>query len=129
MSMLTYIYISTWMSVDSHHLQHIDLCAIEYSFGDARIALKHGDEACLHIWHLTWNLYIVSPNLSCKLLTDKMNLLKKCFSAIWFLTISGIWTMYNIVFTMYNIKKMGDRIYVEARYFIFHIWMAHPDVG
>ncbi len=50
----------------------IDLCAKEYSFGDARTALKHGDElsrapcdvvtlvhleqgdeACLHIWHLT----------------------------------------------------------------------------
>ncbi len=32
---------------------HIDLCVIEYSFGDARTALKHGDEACLYIWHLT----------------------------------------------------------------------------
>ncbi len=28
---------------------HIDLYAIEYSFGDAQTALKHGDEACLHI--------------------------------------------------------------------------------
>ncbi len=64
----------------------IDLCAIEYSFGDTQTALKHGDEACLHIWHLMWNLYIVSPNLSCELLTEKMNLLKKYFSAIWFLT-------------------------------------------
>ncbi len=32
---------------------HIDLCVIEYSLGDALTALKHGDEACLHIWHLT----------------------------------------------------------------------------
>ncbi len=31
---------------------HIDLCVIEYSLGDAPTALKHGDEACLHIWHL-----------------------------------------------------------------------------
>ncbi len=31
---------------------HIDLCAIEYSLGDAPTALKHVDEACLHIWHL-----------------------------------------------------------------------------
>ncbi len=67
------------------------MCVIEYSFGDARTALKHGVEACLHIWHLTWNLYIPSPNLSCELLTNKMNLLKKCFSARWFLTISTTW--------------------------------------
>ncbi len=32
---------------------HIDLSAIEYSLGDALTALKHGNEACLHIWHLT----------------------------------------------------------------------------
>ncbi len=32
---------------------HIDLCAIEYSLGDALTALKHGNEVCLHIWHLT----------------------------------------------------------------------------
>ncbi len=61
---------------------HIDLCTIEYSLGDAPTALKHGDEACLHIWHLTSNLAIASPNLSCELLTDKMNLLIKCSSAI-----------------------------------------------
>ncbi len=30
---------------------------------------------------------------------------------------------------MYNIKKIGDRIYVEARYFILHIYIAHPYVG
>ncbi len=32
---------------------NIDLCVIEYSLGDAPTALNHGDEACLHIWHLT----------------------------------------------------------------------------
>ncbi len=58
-------------------ISHIDLCVIEYSLVDAPTALKHGYEACLHIWHLTWNLYIVSPNLSCELLTDKMYLLIK----------------------------------------------------
>ncbi len=63
-------------------LCHIDLCAIEYSLVDAHTALKHGDEACLHIWHLMSNLSIASPNLSCELLTDKMNLLIKCSSAI-----------------------------------------------
>ncbi len=36
---------------------HSDLCAIEYSFGDARTALKHVDEACLHIWHLPLPTY------------------------------------------------------------------------
>ncbi len=58
---------------------HIDLCVIEFSLGDARTALKHGDEECLHIWHLTSNLSIASPNLSCELLTDKINLLKNLF--------------------------------------------------
>ncbi len=65
-------------SVDTH----IDLCAIEYSLGDAPTALKHGDEACLHIWHLTSKLTIASHNLSCELLTDKMNLLIKGSLAI-----------------------------------------------
>ncbi len=45
---------------DQRHLRHldlynsmyIDLCAIEYSLGDAPTPLKHGEEACLHIWHL-----------------------------------------------------------------------------
>ncbi len=78
-----------------HHwlrdIPHIDLCAIEYSLGEASTALKHGDEACLHIWHLTWKLSIASPNLSCELQTDKMNLLTKCFSAIWFLTNRTTW--------------------------------------
>ncbi len=32
---------------------YINMCAIEYSLGDAPTALKHGDEACLHIWHLS----------------------------------------------------------------------------
>ncbi len=82
---------------------HINLCAIEYSLVDAPTALKHGDEACLHIWHLTWNLYIVSPNLSCKFLTDKMNLLIKCFSAIWFLTIWTTWE--NSDFAWKNLLK------------------------
>ncbi len=35
---------------------HIDLCAVKYSLGDATTTLKHGDEACLHIWNLTYNL-------------------------------------------------------------------------
>ncbi len=61
---------------------HIDLCAIEYSLGNAPTALKHGDEVCLHIWHLTSKLSIASPNLSCKLLADKMNLLTKYSLAI-----------------------------------------------
>ncbi len=61
---------------------NIDLCVIEYSLGDASTALKHGDEACLHIWYLTSKLSITSPKLSCELLTDKMNLLTKCSSAI-----------------------------------------------
>ncbi len=43
---------------------HIDLCALEYSFGDAPTALKRGDEAYLHIWHLTCKLSIASLNLS-----------------------------------------------------------------
>ncbi len=61
---------------------HFDLCEIEYSLGDAPTALKHGDEACLHIWHLTSNLPTSSPNLSCEFLTDKMNLQIKCSLAI-----------------------------------------------
>ncbi len=52
-------------------------------------ALKHGDEACLHIWYSTWKLSTTSPNLSCELLTYNTKLLTKCSSAIWFLT---IWT-------------------------------------
>ncbi len=79
---------------------HIDLYVIEYSLGDAPTALKHGDEACLHIWHLTTNLSIAFPNLSCELLTDKMNLLIKCSLAIWFLTIRTTWE--NSVFTWEN---------------------------
>ncbi len=82
---------------------HIDLCAIEYSLGDAPTALKHWDGACLHIWHLMWNLYIVSPNIWCELLTDKMNLLIKCFSAIWFLTIWTTWE--NSDFAWENLFK------------------------
>ncbi len=74
---------------------HIDLCAIEYSLGDALTALKDGDEACLHICHLTWRLSTASPNLSCELLTDKMILLTKCSSAIWFLTIRTTWEYYD----------------------------------
>ncbi len=34
--------------------------------GDAPTALKNGDEACLHIWHLTSKLSIASPNFSCE---------------------------------------------------------------
>ncbi len=49
---------------------HMDLCVIEYSLGDAPTALKHGDEACLDIWHLTWKLSTASPNLSCELTND-----------------------------------------------------------
>ncbi len=41
--------------------EHIDLCAIEYSLGDALTALKHGDEACLHIWYLTENCLLPLP--------------------------------------------------------------------
>ncbi len=83
-ALIVFILVPKWRS----HLL-IELCAIEYSFGHPPTALKHGDEACLHIWHLTWKLSSAPPNLSCELLTDKINLLKKCFSAIWFLT---IWT-------------------------------------
>ncbi len=88
--------------------KHIDLCCIEYSFGDAWTALKHGKEACLHIWHLMWISYIVSPKLSCELLTDKMNLLKKSFSAIWFLTIGTTWE--NSDFAWVNLFKLFSKI-------------------
>ncbi len=70
-----------------------DLCAIQYSLGDAPTALKYGDEACLYIWHLMWKLSTASANLSCELLTDKIILLTKCSLAIWFLT---IWTTWEI---------------------------------
>ncbi len=84
-------------------LVHIDLCAIEYSLGDALTALKHGDEACLHIWHLTWKLSTASHNLPCKLLTYKTKLLTKCSSAIWFLTIWTTWE--NSDFAWENLFK------------------------
>ncbi len=70
------------MPPETKHIYHIDLCVIEYSLVDAPTASKHVDEVCLHIWHLTGNLYIVSLNLSCELLTDKMNLLINVFLAI-----------------------------------------------
>ncbi len=62
--------------IKRYAVAHIDFCAIEYSLGDTPTALKHGDEACLHIWHLTWNLYIVTPNLWCEMLTAWENSFK-----------------------------------------------------
>ncbi len=76
-----------WCVITWCDLTHIDLCVIDYSLGDAPTALKHGDEAL--------KLYIASPNLSCKLLTDKMILLTKCSSAIWFLTIQTTWENFD----------------------------------
>ncbi len=72
-----YSYKSWHTYIDMPEAVHIDLCVIEYSLVDTPTALKHGDEACLHIWHLTSNLSIASPNLSCELLTNRMNLLIK----------------------------------------------------
>ncbi len=95
--------ISTFLRSMSMYTWNIDLCAIEYSLGDAPTALKHGDEACLHIWHLMSKLSIASSNHSCKLLTDKMNLLIKCSSAIWFLTIQN--TLENSHFAWENLFK------------------------
>ncbi len=43
---------------------HNELCGMEYSLADASTALKHEDEACLNIWHLTSNLYIFGHCLS-----------------------------------------------------------------
>ncbi len=44
------------------------LCAIEYSLGDAPTALKHGDEACIRIWHLMWKLSLPTFHANCWLI-------------------------------------------------------------
>ncbi len=85
-SLTVYILLTTCqlvhMALIINRPDHIDLCATEYTLVDAPTALQHGDKACLNIWHFASNLSIAFPNLSCELLTDKMNLLIKCSSAI-----------------------------------------------
>ncbi len=98
-------------SIQNHRLKrslisqrHLDLCAIEYSLVDAPTALKDGDEVCVHIWYLMWNfVHCLSQRFMRIMLTDKMNLLIKCFLAIWFLT---IWTSWeNSDFAWENLFK------------------------
>ncbi len=53
---------------------HRDLCAIESSLVDASTALKHGDETCLYIWHLTSNLYVMCITESINIDSHQANL-------------------------------------------------------
>ncbi len=36
--------------------RHIEMCAVDSSFGDATTALENGDGSCYHIWYLMSNL-------------------------------------------------------------------------
>ncbi len=67
-SPLPFLHVAvSWLSV-SVGGGHIDLCAIEYSLGDALTALKHGGEACLHIWHLMIPLHLPTFHVNCWLI-------------------------------------------------------------
>ncbi len=37
-------------------MNHIKMCVVDSSLGDADTALEHGDEEAFLIWHLTSNL-------------------------------------------------------------------------
>ncbi len=71
----------------------IPVCPNSLKMGYYLLSLYH---TCVLTSHWS-NLSIASPNLSCELLTDKMILLTKCFSAIWFLTIWTTWENSDFV--------------------------------
>ncbi len=75
------------------HHTHINLCAIEYSLGDAHTVLNHRGGmkrvSIFGIWRQICPLPLSTFHAYCWLI--KMNLLIKCSSAIWFLTIWTTW--------------------------------------